>query len=201
MKKKVLIFSVSAVLLVAGYWIFSMQKQTVSAAYEPIEEFRPAYEALCEIGTERRDSVVPGTAEESYDIEETVRIMNALEVAQAQSSDFEKFLMYMARQDYSKVARDVINAKKKLFPVFQHMFELQKQLEDYTTVWMLARALAGGGREVVQEGQESGAVGLALVGEGLALAGQAAKLPEKVFASFEEEKNIKKGLKKELHRL
>lgn len=202
MKKKVLIFSVSAVLLVvAGYWIFSMQKQTVSAAYEPIEEFRPAYEALCEIGTERRDSVVPGTAEESYDIEETVRIMNALEVAQAQSSDFEEFLMYMARQDYSKVARDVINAKKKLFPVFQHMFELQKQLEDYTTVWMLARALAGGGREVVQEGQESGAVGLAMVGDGLALAGQAAKLPEKVFASFEEEKNIKKGLKKELHRL
>lgn len=203
MKKKIWIFSViaAAVLLVAGYWFLEMREQVVSVVYEPIEEFRPAYEALSEIDRGKKDSVILEGTNESYDIEETVRIMNALEVAQAQSANFEDFLMYMARQDYRKVARDVIEAKKKLFPVFQHMFELQKELEGYTNMWMLARALAGGGREILQGEEEKGAIGLVLIGEGGALAGQVAKLPEKVFASFEEEKNIKRGLKKELRRL
>ena len=52
--------------------------------YTPSEEFEPAYEAM--------ESKSP-----DYDIEETVRAMNALEVAQCQSEDFMSYLEYVAK--------------------------------------------------------------------------------------------------------
>ena len=55
--------------------------------------------------------------------------MNALEVAQYQSEDFMSYLEYVAKQDYSKVAPDVLEQKKKLFPIMQRLFELQKQYD------------------------------------------------------------------------
>ena len=46
--------------------------------YQPIDEFVPAYQALSK---QNKD----------YDIEETIRIINSLEIAQAQSDDFYSF--------------------------------------------------------------------------------------------------------------
>ncbi|MBQ1647631.1 MAG: hypothetical protein II047_04030, partial [Bacteroidales bacterium] len=87
------------------------------ANYQPIEEFIPAYEAL----TNRQDL----TANQDYDIEQTIRIMNALEIAQANSKNFDEFLNYMARQDYTGVAPDVLEAKQKLLPILQYMHKLE----------------------------------------------------------------------------
>ena len=79
--------------------------------YTPSEEFEPAYEAM--------EAKSP-----DYDIEETVRAMNALEVAQCQSEDFMSYLEYVAKQDFSRVAPEVLEQKKKLFPILQRLYDL-----------------------------------------------------------------------------
>ena len=77
--------------------------------YQPIEQFVPAYEAL----TNQTGLV----SNKDYDIEQTVRVLNALEIAQANSKNFNEFLEYMAKQDYTGVAPDVMEAKQKLLPI------------------------------------------------------------------------------------
>ena len=67
--------------------------------YVPIEAFEPSYKAL------------KGAEGTNYDIEETVRILNGIELAQSQSESFDDFLEYMARQDYSKVAQEVVDLR------------------------------------------------------------------------------------------
>ncbi|AWL77527.1 hypothetical protein DKB58_00330 [Capnocytophaga canimorsus] len=106
--------------------------------YQPIQEFAPAYNALkdqSKASEERKE-------EKKYDIEETVRIMNGLDLAQSQSDNFYDFLEYMAKQDYSLVAQDVIEAKMKLLPILQKMFELEKEHEDISFIWELAKNMA-----------------------------------------------------------
>lgn len=106
--------------------------------YQPTQEFAPAYNALKEQSKVYKEK----QEEKKYDIEETVRIMNGLELAQSQSDNFYDFLEYMAKQDYSLVAQDVIEAKMKLLPIFQKMFELEKKYEDISLIWELAKNMA-----------------------------------------------------------
>ena len=86
-------------------WHFNFLKLQESEVYQPSQEFQPAFEAL------EANSPVDNP---EYDIEETVRAMNALEVAQCQSEDFISYLEYVARQDFSRVAPEVLEQKKKL---------------------------------------------------------------------------------------
>ena len=78
-------------LLGAGGWIWyscsNKDNKIDLETYTPSEEFKPAFEALNK------------APEPQYDIEETVRLLNGLEVAQNQSEDFFGFLEYMAKQD------------------------------------------------------------------------------------------------------
>lgn len=108
--------------------------------YQPINEFQASYDALNKEVTEVEDVQFSNY----YDIEETVRIINGLEIAQSQSNDFYEYLEYMAKQDYSLVANDIIQAKKKLLPILQRMFQLQKQHEELSEIWIIARSVGAG---------------------------------------------------------
>lgn len=108
--------------------------------YQPINEFQASYDALNKEVTEVEDV----QSSNYYDIEETVRIINGLEIAQSQSNDFYEYLEYMAKQDYSLVANDIIQAKKKLLPILQRMFQLQKQHEELSEIWIIARSVGAG---------------------------------------------------------
>ena len=83
--------------------------------YIPIAAFEPSYKAL------------KGAEGNNYDIEETVRILNGMELAQANSENFDAFLEYMARQDYSKVAQDVVDLRLSLLPILQEMYLIEKE--------------------------------------------------------------------------
>ena len=83
--------------------------------YVPIAAFEPSYKAL------------KGAEGNNYDIEETVRILNGMELAQANSENFDAFLEYMARQDYSKVAQDVVDLRLSLLPILQEMYLIEKE--------------------------------------------------------------------------
>ena len=119
--------------------------------FQPIEEFAPAYEALSK-------PIKENTKE--YDIEETIRIINSLELAQTQSDDFYSFLEYMAKQDYSMVADDVMQAKAKLLIVLQQMYKLQQANEELSGMWMLARSVASGSAELVKNTDVTDALSL-----------------------------------------
>ena len=83
--------------------------------YFPIAAFEPSYKAL------------QGADNNNYNIEETVRILNGMELAQANSENFDAFLEYMACQDYSKVAQDVVDLRLSLLPILQEMYLIEEE--------------------------------------------------------------------------
>lgn len=107
--------------------------------YVPIEAFEPSYKAL------------QGAQGDNYDIEETIRILNGIELAQAQSENFDEFLEYMARQDYSQVAQDVVDLRVKLLPVLQEMYLIDQEYEHINLWSTLGRDLSTDVSQVVAE--------------------------------------------------
>jgi len=173
--------------------------------YVPSEEMRPAYTAITEVIEEKEQEGVNA----DYDLEETIRILNSLEVAQTQSESFDDFLLYMAKQDYSRVAPEVLKAKAKFFPVMQHMYELQKEHKEFSTLWMVARSVAAGG-QALRENVDVAGVGLAVVASsatggmtgGMEAVSQAAgavnAATNAAFDHYAEEQKLKKELERQI---
>lgn len=184
--------SVIAILL----WHFNFLKLQESEVYKPSQEFQPAFEAL------EADSPVDNL---EYDIEETVRAMNALEVAQCQSEDFISYLEYVARQDFSRVAPEVLEQKKKLFPILQRLYELQKEHKELNDVWMLMRSATSGASSFVEEVNPIGVIGSMITGDPLtgtvSVAGGVDKAQEVAFDEYEKQKDLKKSLEREMEAL
>ena len=107
------------------------------ADFTPVQEFTPAYNSLRE-----RVQKSDGT----YDIEETIRIIHALGIAQSQSDNFLDFLEFMAMQDYSQVATEVVEAKMRLLPILQELFVLQQQYTEVPGMFrVISRSVISGG--------------------------------------------------------
>lgn len=177
-------------------WHFNFLKLQESEVYRPSQEFQPAFEAL------ESDSPVDNP---EYDIEETVRAMNALEVAQCQSEDFISYLEYVARQDFSRVAPEVLEQKKKLFPILQRLYELQKEHKELNDVWMLMRSATSGASSFVEEVNPIGVIGSMITGDPLtgtvSVAGGVDKAQEVAFDEYEKQKDLKKSLEREMEAL
>lgn len=163
------------------------------ANYHPVEEFVPAYEAL-----------QPDNSGQ-YDIEKTVRIINALEHAQANSENFDDFLVYMARQDYTGVAPDVLEAKKKFLPILQYMYKLQKDDEALSDVWMLVRGAAHGTATFASEKGPSAlfhyAIGDAFALVDIITSNDAEKATDAAFDQYEKDKELKGKIQEDLQQL
>lgn len=191
--KKAIIWTlvVLVVLGIAGLvaWRFWPVETINLEEYTPSEEFEPAYEAL--------ESKTP-----EYDIEETVRAMNALEVAQCQSEDFMSYLEYVAKQDFSRVAPEVLEQKKKLFPILQRLYELQKEHEELDDVWMLMRSATSGASTFVSEVNPVGVIGSMLTGDAtlssVSVAGGMEKAQTAAFDEYEKQKELKRQLEREI---
>ena len=166
---------------------------------------KPAYTAITEVIEEKEQA----TGSVDYDLEETIRILNSLEIAQTQSETFDDFLLYMAKQDYSRVAPEVLRAKVKFFPVMQRMYQLQKEHKEFSTLWMVARSVAAGG-QTLRENVDMAGVGLAVVSAsagigmegGMEAASQSLSAvnvaANAVFDHYAEEQKLKKELEKQI---
>lgn len=191
--KKTLVWTlvVVAVLGIAGVcaWVFWPVDTISLDEYTPSEEFQPAYEAL--------EAKAP-----KYDLEETVRAMNALEVAQCQSEDFMSYLEYVAKQDFSHVAPEVLEQKKKLFPILQRLFELQKEHEELDDVWMLMRSATSGATTFATEVNPVGVLGSMLTGDAtlstVSVGSGLDKAQSAAFAEYEKQKEMKRQLEREI---
>lgn len=191
--KKTIIWTlvVLVVLGIAGFvaWRFWPVETINLEEYTPSEEFEPAYEAL--------EAKTP-----EYDIEETVRAMNALEVAQCQSEDFMSYLEYVAKQDFSRVAPEVLEQKKKLFPILQRLYELQKEHEELDDVWMLMRSATSGASTFVTEVNPVGVIGSMLTGDAtlgtVSVGSSMEKAQTAAFDEYEKQKELKRKLEREI---
>ena len=156
MKKTVITIIVFLILGVAAFFIWkscSNKEEVLDLDnYTPSKEFKAAADALEQ------------QPEPKYDIEETVRILNGLEVAQSQSEDFMSFLEYMAKQDYSRVPKDVLKAKERLLPILQKMYELQKEYDELDNLWMLARSATSGATEFAEKSNPIGVMSAIFTG-------------------------------------
>ena len=166
-------------------------------SYEPVEQFVPAYEAI-----ENQEKLASGR---DYDLEQTIRVVNALELAQAQSASFEEFLDRMARQDYTGVAPDVLEAKRKLFPVLEYTYKLKARDKQLSDVWVLLRGAARGGQTLVRNTSTSEIFRLAS-GDVFALLGIVAgedgtRSTNEAFAQYEKDKQLKADIQADLSRL
>ena len=165
--------------------------------YKPVDEFVDAYEAI---------SSQPGLQQgRDYDLEKTVRVLNALELAQVRSESFDEFLDYMVRQDYTGVAPDVLEAKRKLFPVLEYTYRLREQDEQLSDAWMLMRGAARGGETLVRNTSASTLLRAAL-GDMFAVLGivngeDAERSTNEAFAQYEKDKKLKSQLREDLEKL
>ena len=194
MKKWILWTLLAVVVLgIAGFvaWRFWPADKIDLEQYTPSEEFEPAWEAL---------EVKSKTPE--YDIEETVRAMNALEVAQCQSEDFMSYLEYVAKQDFSRVAPEVLEQKKKLFPILQRLYELQKEYDELDDVWMLMRSATSGASTFVTEVNPVGVIGSMLTGDAtlstVSVGSSMEKAQTAAFDEYEKQKELKRKLEREI---
>lgn len=182
---------VAAVLGIAALvaWQFWPAEAVNLEEYVPAEEFEPAYEVMQAESPE-------------YDIEETVRAMNALEVAQCQSEDFLSYLEYVAKQDFSRVAPDVLEQKRKLFPILQRLYELQKEHEELDDVWMLMKSATSGAATFAEEVNPVGVIGSMLTGDAtlgtMSVGGGVEKAKTAAFDEYEKQKELKRQLEREI---
>ena len=190
------------------YVVFSCsQSPKQDEPYVPSDEMKPAYTVITDAIKE--NELQKSNDNVDYDLEETVRILNSLEIAQSQAENFDDFLLYMAKQDYSRVAPDVLKAKAKFFPVMQHMFQLQKEHKEFSTLWMIARSIAAGG-QTLRENVDVSGVGLAVIAAsatgGTAGAMEAASgsltavnvAMNTIFDHYVEEQELNRSLEKQL---
>lgn len=189
------ILSIAAVAAIGTsvWYFFFRTEQTIDLEnYQPSEQFEPAYEALQPKGPD-------------YDIEETVRAMNSLEVAQYKSEDFMSYLEYVAKQDFSRVAPDVLEQKKKLFPILQRLFELQKKYEDFDDVWMIMRSAGTGAATLSENVSPIGLLASLCTGDAtlssVSIVGSLDEAQVAAFEQYEKEKELKSNLEKEIEQV
>ena len=163
--------------------------------YRPVDDFVPAYEAL----TSQQ------LAQGDYDLEKTVRVMNDLELAQANSENFDEFLKVMARQDYEGVAPDVLEAKQKLMPVLQYMYQLRALDAELSDAWILARSAATGGMKMVGDVDIMDVVNT-VMGNPIVLLDifhkeDASKATNTAFSNYKKDKELRQNVRNDIAKL
>ena len=153
--------------------------------YRPIEEFEEAYEAL----QPQAEPDVP-----AYDLEKTIRVINGMEAAQTQAQDFDAFLDYMARQDYSGVPAEVLEAKARLMPVLQRLYLLQKEHDELNLWTSLVQKL---GSDVASR-IDAGDMGLVVMDQGVGGLWIFKKTAGVIFEQYEKEQKLKGELQKQI---
>ena len=168
--------------------------------YVPIKAFEPSLKALS------------GAKSGKHDIEATVRVLNGLELAQARTESFDEFLEFMAKQDYSNVAQDVVDLRVKLLPVLQEMYLIDQELE-HINVWnTLGRDLSTDVSQLAETSMNKsnksklrGLLNLLPITntiEPISIAvSTVSKTGERVFNKFEESQKLEEDLRGRLHKV
>lgn len=128
MKPRYLIGATVVFVAVLIFWVLSNRES--AEPYAPSEKFAEAYASL---EGEQPSTETSVRQAPYYDIEQTVRVMNSLEIAQSKSQSFDDLLLYMAQQDYTGVAPEVLACKQQIFPILEELHALEEEAEEITS--------------------------------------------------------------------
>ena len=176
-----LLFALGAVLLL----VTRIHVKKAAQEYQPIVEFEAAFEAV----QPKEENL-----SDEYDLEKTIRIINGLEVAQTQMDNFDDFLLYMARQDYSGVPADVLESKAKLMPVLQQLYLLQKEHDNLNLWTSLVQKLGG---DLVSR-IDAGDVTLLTIEQGIGGLWILKKASGVIFDQYQKEQRLKGELRQQI---
>ena len=115
-----------ALLLAVCLMLVSCGKEEKSAVSSDIEEYTGLPE-FKEAYTKVKASI---QSNNGYDIEQTVKVMNALDAALESNSNLDDYLQAFARTDLSRVAPDILKNKTELLDILQEMRSLDREEAD-----------------------------------------------------------------------
>lgn len=193
MKKNIWILAIVAVI---AFVVISIIKNSNKPDYYslenyvPNEEFAETYNIL---------TTNLSTPKEGYDIEETVKIIYSLEMAQANSESMDELLAVMARQNYNNVADEVILAKERLLPILQRMKNLEQEYKSLTGFWSVARCLAGGFDGEDHSENSKANVAASIVCNLTNIPGAPGSYASLVFDKYGENNELKKKVRREIN--
>ena len=191
-KKKITIIIGSVAIvatIIAVVLYFTAGKQD---KYTPSEKFAEAFyalEAVSEPSAEPSTSAVEQVSDTEIDIEQTIRIMHSLEIAQQHSNSFDELLLHLAKEDYSGVAPEVLHAKKQMFPVMERLYALQSQLDQASSPMSYLKAMT---ESVMSKNAMTNLLALTNIEIGLL------NTMDSAFDAYIEQKKLSSSLQKEL---
>lgn len=95
-------------------------------------------EALFEPAREALAAVEPP---EQVDVDKTIRVIHALELAVAEQDNLEQLLQTVARVDYRGVAPEVLQAREQILDVLMKLYAQQTQLENQQETFTVTRGV------------------------------------------------------------
>ena len=75
--------------------------------------------------TEDPVAVIEEPEAPAYNLENTVRVINALLIAPDQLNSFDEYLRFMSQLDYTGVPEEVLSAREDLKPILRELSRLQ----------------------------------------------------------------------------
>jgi len=142
-----------AVLLVAvpaGMWQWSAHRATIrqhraaqAHAKKANDAFEPAMDAL-EAGVEQSEQ------QPDYDLDKTIRVIHQIDLALKQDKDLPSYLQTVAVQDYSGVAPEVLQSRRKLMDILLRLYAKQVEADDQQAMWEFTSELLLSTFSVVQ---------------------------------------------------
>lgn len=115
--------------IVAGGWWWYGQSVVRAQEERARRVFEPAKQALV------------AKNEGPVDIDKTVRVIHALDLAMQERDDLETFLKTLAQADYRGVAPDVLEAREKILDVLMRLYAQQTQVENQEATFTVTRTV------------------------------------------------------------
>lgn len=130
-----------------------------------------------------------------YDLEETIRIIHGLDNARKEANSFEEYLEFMAKQDYSNVAPDVLEAKTRLLPILDRLMKAEKKLEETAALYKTFTSIS---EVVVDDAVVMGISAAATGGFSPEMATGMVKMGKESFSAIQEQKKLEDEIKFEI---
>lgn len=88
-----------------------------------------------------RKKLEEAAAEQTYDIDKTIRVIHAIDMAVQEEEDLEAFLKQMAAIDYRGVAPDVLKARDRVLDVLMRLYARQTSIENQAATFTVTRTV------------------------------------------------------------
>lgn len=135
MKKVITYLLVIALLGVGGYWGWQKYKdyEIEARVQKEVAALETAMDNAIKADTTIADSSgsvpnMPGEAS-AFNLEKTIRMLRVMNDGYAKAGSMEKYMEFLAKQDYRGIPKEVLEAKKKILPLYANIRMAEEKME------------------------------------------------------------------------